>query len=91
MEVKVICFQDEAYYKLVETIVDRMQKANNVQSKQWLSGEEVMDMLHIKSKTTLQELRDSGKIKFSQPEKKMILYEAASIQEYLMQNIKKTF
>jgi hypothetical protein len=88
---EVICFQDEAYYRLVENVVKRMQKANEVQSKQWLSGEEVMEMLHIKSKTTLQELRDSGKIKFSQPEKKMILYDAASIQEYLMHNIKKTF
>jgi len=88
---EVICFQDEAWYKLVETVVQRMQEANKVKSKKWLSGEEVMDMLHIKSKTTLQDLRDSGKIRFSQPEKKMILYEADSIEEYLNQNLRKTF
>ena len=88
---EVICFQDEAYYRMVETVVQRMQKASAVKSKKWLSGEEVMELLHIKSKTTLQDLRDSGKIRFSQPEKKMILYDADSVEEYLNQNIKKTF
>ena len=91
MEVKVICFQDEAYYRLVETVVQRMQEANKVKSKKWLTGDEVMELLHIRSKTTLQDLRDGGKIRFSQPEKKMILYDADSVEEYLNQNIKKTF
>ncbi len=87
MEVKVICFQDEAYYKMVETIVERLQTANNANSKKWLSGEEVMDLLNIKSKTTLQNLRDKGEIKFSQ-RGKMILYDAVSVQDYLNKNLK---
>ncbi|MBK7694832.1 MAG: hypothetical protein IPN15_08880 [Saprospiraceae bacterium] len=42
--------------------------------------------LRVKSKTTLQKLRDEGKIRFSQPEKKIILYDLQSIYSYLDQN-----
>ncbi|RYZ84994.1 MAG: DNA-binding protein, partial [Proteobacteria bacterium] len=48
-------------------------------------------LLKIKSKTTLQKLRDEGKIRFSQPQKKLILYDRDSINTYLEQNAKKTF
>jgi len=46
-----------------------------------------MTKLRIKSKTTLQKLRDGGKIRFSQPEKKIILYDLKSIYSYLDQNV----
>ena len=44
--------------------------------------------LRVKSKTTLQKLRDEGKIRFSQPEKKIILYDLQSIYSYLDHNAK---
>lgn len=42
-----------------------------------------MEILHIKSKTTLQKLRDEGEIIFSQPQKKIILFHFDSLMEYL--------
>jgi len=48
-------------------------------------------MMRIKSKTTLQKLRDEGQIRFTQPEKKIILYDSDSIIEYLEKHSKDTF
>lgn len=42
-----------------------------------------MHAMNIKSKTTLQKLRDEGKIRFTQPQKKIILYDRESIEQYL--------
>jgi hypothetical protein len=52
---------------------------------------EARKKLRITSKTTLQKLRDEGKIRFSQPEKKLILYEVESIYEYLGENANEPF
>lgn len=87
---EVICLEDEAFYALVETVVRRVKEKEVIEEK-WISGEEAMDKLRIKSKTTLQKLRDEGKIKFSQPEKKIILYNTDSINEYLEKHSKDTF
>jgi hypothetical protein len=57
----------------------------------WISGEEAMKILRITSKTTLQKLRDEGKIRFSQPEKKLIFYDVDSLHEYLNKHVHKTF
>jgi len=50
-----------------------------------------MEILGIKSKGTLQKLRDEGKIRFSQPEKKIILYDRESIDQYLEKHVKNIF
>ncbi|MEM6767521.1 MAG: helix-turn-helix domain-containing protein [Bacteroidota bacterium] len=50
-----------------------------------------MEILTITSKTTLQKLRDEGKIRFSQPMKKLILYDRESILTYLEENAQETF
>ena len=50
-----------------------------------------MRELRIKSTTTLQKLRDEGKIRFSQPQKKIILYDRNSIVEYIEQHVRETF
>ncbi|MBE2288969.1 MAG: helix-turn-helix domain-containing protein [Chitinophagaceae bacterium] len=88
---EVICLQDEAFYTLIERVVERIKDKNTSKADKWLSGEETMKMLRITSKTTLQKLRDEGKIRYSQPEKKIILYDLDSINEYLNKNAKSTF
>ena len=88
---EVICLHDVAFYELIEKVVDRIKEKQNLKSEKWISGEEVMKMLHITSKTTLQNLRNEGKIRFSQPEKKIILYDADSVNEYLNKNARKKF
>jgi len=80
---EVICLHDEAFYTLIERVVERIKEKQNISSDKWISGDEAMKRLHITSKTTLQKLRDEGKIRFSQPEKKIILYDLDSIHTYL--------
>ena len=88
---EVICLEEEAFYALVEQVVQRIKEKQNIKEDKWISGEEAMQKLRITSKTTLQKLRDEGKIRFSQPEKKLILYDVDSIYEYLEKNARETF
>jgi len=79
---EVVCLETKAFYELVDDVVERMMKQREEKPK-WLSGEEAMGILKITSKTTLQKLRDEGHIKFSQPMKKLIVYDRQSILDYL--------
>lgn len=88
---EVICLEDAAFYQLIENVVDRLKEKNNIQKDKWISDDEAMHLLNIKSKTTLQKLRDEGKIRFSQPQKKIILYDRDSISDYLENNVRETF
>ena len=88
---QVICLEDEAFYALIDTVVKRIKVMDNFKEDKWISGEEAMKKMRISSKTTLQKLRDTGAIRFSQPEKKIILYDNDSINEYLNRNARDTF
>ncbi len=87
---EVICIETEALYSLIEQVIARIKEKHNVTEK-WISSDEAMRKLHISSKTTLQKLRDTGAIRFSQPEKKIILYDRESINTYLENHVKETF
>ena len=87
----VICLQDDAFYALIKEVVNQIKQENNLKTDKWITGEEAMKKLRITSKTTLQTLRDEGKIRFSQPMKKHILYDSDSIDEYLDKHSKGTF
>lgn len=82
---EVICLEEAAFYALIEKVVDRLGDKKKPEDK-WISGKEAMQKLRITSTTTLQNLRDTGKIRFSQPSKKIILYDADSINDYLNDN-----
>lgn len=82
-KIEIVCLESEAFYKLLELVVDRFKPVTQAVGDRWISGAEAMRMLRIKSKATLQKMRDEGKIRFSQPEKKIILYDANSIHDYL--------
>ena len=83
--------EEEAFYKLIEQVVERLSAEHNAPAERWIDGEEAMKMLKLKSKTTLQNYRDEGKIRFSQPSKKVILYDRFSIEEFIENNAKDTF
>ena len=83
----VIVIESEAFYKLVEEVVDRLQP---VAKEKWIFEEEAMRMLGVK-KTTLWDLRTKGKIRFSQPSKKRIFYDRESIEAYIEKHAKETF
>lgn len=88
---EVICLQDAAFYALVEEVYARLKKENSIIEDKWVSDEEAMRLLNIKSKTTLQNLRDEGKIRYSQPQKKLISYDRDSINDYLEKHARNIF
>jgi hypothetical protein len=58
--------------------VQRIKLSQKITEDKWISPEKAMEKLRIKSKTTLQKLRDEGRIRFTQPDKKIILYDSDS-------------
>ena len=88
---EVICLESQAFYSLVEEVVKRIKDKENIEMDKWIRTEDVMELLGIKSKTTLQKLRDEGNIRFSQPQKKIILYDRDSVMEYLDKHAKDIF
>lgn len=88
---EVICLEDAAFYSLIDKVVERIKEKQGKPYDKWVSGDEAMSMLRITSKTTLQKFRDEGKIRFSKPEKKIILYDVDSIYEFLNNHAHDTF
>jgi Helix-turn-helix domain len=88
---EVICLEDAAFYSLIEQVVARLSTAITNEKEKWINEEQAMSLLNVKSKTTMQKLRDEGKIRFSQPQKKIILYDRESIMGYLEKNAKDIF
>lgn len=87
---EVICLQSEAFYKLVEDVAERLLEQRKEHPK-WISGEEAMEMLRITSRTTLQKIKNEGHVKFTQPMKKVILYERQSVLDYLEKHSQEPF
>ena len=83
----VICIEEDAFHTLIDGVIKyvKSQMESVIQDK-WVGKNEAMRLLRIKSATTLQKLRDEGKIRFSQPEKKHIVYDRDSINDYLEAN-----
>lgn len=90
MEAKITCLESKAFYELVEQVTERLM-AQKQEKPKWISGEEAMNMLKITSKTTLQKLKNEGHIGFSQPMKKLVLYDRESILAYLEKHSQEPF
>ena len=80
---EVICLEDSAINVLIEKVVERIKGQQGKQENKWISGAEAIKKLRITSKTTLQKLREEGKIGYSQHEKKILLYDVYSIRDYI--------
>ncbi|WP_299765199.1 helix-turn-helix domain-containing protein [uncultured Dokdonia sp.] len=88
---EVICLEEEAFYNLFDKVATYIDQKYQQDTWGWIDGKEAMRLLNISSKTTLQKLRDEGKIRFSQPQPRVILYDRNSINEYLNANARETF
>ena len=88
---EVICIETDAFYSLLQEVMKYIKTENKGEPDKWIITEDAMKLLGVKSKTTLQKLRNEGTIRYSQPEKKIILYDRDSIIEYLEKNAKETF
>ena len=87
----VICLEEEAFYKLLDTAIEHIDRKLDKEPSRWIDGAEAMEILKISSKSTLQKMRDEGRIRFSQPQKKIILYDRHSIEDYINQHIREPF
>lgn len=88
---EVICLEEAAFFALIDRVADHLEQSKGSVPDKWIDGKEAMRMLNIKGLSTLQNLRDEGKIRFSKPSKKIIMYDRDSINEYLEQHSKETF
>jgi hypothetical protein len=89
---QIICLRSDAFYALIDACLEHIDaKFNLSKESPWLDTEETLKLLNISSRTTLQKLRDEGKIKFSQPSKKIILFERKSLLEYLESHSQNVF
>ncbi|MBO6662702.1 MAG: helix-turn-helix domain-containing protein [Roseivirga sp.] len=88
---KVILIEEDAFFELIDRVVERMSEKLSKKENKWLTPEEAMKELGVKSTSTLQRYRDEGKIRYSQPSKKIILYDPSSIQEFLESKANDTF
>jgi hypothetical protein len=88
---KVICLETPAFYQLVEEVVERLSNKQEPVPDKWINQEQAMQLLGITSRTTLQKYRDEGSIRFTQPSRRVILYDRDSILTFLEQHAKDIF
>lgn len=91
----VIVLDSEAFEQLKQefkgyvkqALKEFMQEKKFTESSDWITIAEAMKLLPYKSKTTWQNLRDTGTIDFSQsPNSRNILYSRKSILNYINKN-----
>ncbi|MFY9308202.1 MAG: hypothetical protein WAQ28_04040 [Bacteroidia bacterium] len=87
---EIIVFEKETYWKMQSELIKMFQEALKEAKKpdeDWISTEEAKILLGVKSKSKMQELRDTNAIQFSKHGKKTIMYSRKSIREFLKKNI----
>lgn len=87
----IICLETPAFHALIDEVVQRINVQHNLPEKKWILSNEAMDLLGIGSRTTLQKLRDEGKLRFSCPGGKIYFYDRESIDEYITSKAIDTF
>jgi hypothetical protein len=86
---QVICLEEEAFYTLHDKSIEYLESKRQNAPRKWIGESEAVSMLDGVSKSTLQRMRKNGDIGYTQPSRKIILYDRESINEYLDKNAKK--
>ena len=87
-----ICIKTSAFYALLNEVIAHIdEKYHLPKQSNWVDGETAMSLLNITSRTTLQNIRDDGKIRFSKTSPKNIMYDRESIIKYIEDNAQETF
>jgi hypothetical protein len=77
--------------RIANRLAELLQDKFAIQSQQWINEQEVMDMTGLKSKGAILKLRQQGKIKYTQPYKRIIMYDKKSILDFLKNHVRETF
>lgn len=80
---EVISIEEQSFYQLIDKVLSEMQEKFGNKEPEWIHETAAMTLLGIRSKTSLQRLRDHDLIRFTQPSRKIIMYYKPSILEYL--------
>ena len=67
-----------------------MKEIQKVEIK-WIDEPEATELLGVKSKSEMWKMRSQGKIRYSQPSRKIIKYDRLSILKFLEDNVKDKF
>jgi predicted DNA-binding transcriptional regulator AlpA len=76
---------------LAEMIAARINSAQIKIEDKWIGLDEVMRMTGIRSRSTIQDMRNRGEIRFSKLNSKNIIYDRASVNEFIDKHIKEQF
>lgn len=82
MELKIISMDSQAFFELLNQAVAELEEKFG-KEEPWVDEATCMSILNIRSRTTLQKLRDTSSIRFSQPTRKHIVYFRQSLYDYL--------
>ena len=80
---QVITMEEQSFYTLLDKVLAEMEEKFGKKEDEWIHETDAMKLLGIRSKTSMQRLRDHDMIRFTQPSRKIILYFKPSILEYL--------
>ncbi|MEM8938594.1 MAG: helix-turn-helix domain-containing protein [Bacteroidota bacterium] len=86
---QVICLEEEAFYTLLEKSIEYLEAKREGTPRKWIGEAEAVVMLDGVSKSTLQRMRNNGDIGYTQPSRKIILYDRDSINAYLEKHSKR--
>lgn len=89
--IRVICLESPAFTALMDRLIEQLEDKLAGNQDKWISDIEAMQLLRITSRTTLQKYRDEGHLRFSQPSRKVILYDRDSILAFIEKHAKDPF
>lgn len=87
----IILIEEGDLDELIRQVSQRIIEKQNVPDQKWIDQKQAMKQLGISSTSTLQKYRDEGLIRFTQPSRKIILYDRHSIEAFLEKNARNTF
>lgn len=76
---------------LADILYTRIEKRLSAYQDKWLDLSQVKALLRVSSSSTIQDLRDSGQLRFSKINSRTILYDRDSVLEYIERHIKEKF
>lgn len=90
LDKRVISLDTDAFQALIDKVVSYVKEAH-YPKQEWVNEHEAMRLLNVSSKTTMSAWRSQGKLLYSQPAKKIILYSRRSIEELIKKHSRHTF
>ena len=85
-----IKIEDRAFWSLLEKVLQKFTE-QQFRFNNWIGEDEAMKILGIKSKSEMWKLRTEGKLRYSQPRKKIIRYDRDSVIKFLEDHAVNTY